>query len=79
MNVIINNINIYFINGHNNTIKVEADRSTVPDVNDICSHLVINDDLVVEYSALIERLKERVAEGQREIKEFLERYNNKNK
>jgi len=77
MKVIINNINIYFNTGYKSMINIGAGRTTVPDVNDFCSHIVVNDSVVTDDSAFLERLKERLAQSEQEVKEFLEKYNAK--
>jgi hypothetical protein len=77
MKVIINNINIYFNTGYKSTINIGTETTTVPDVNDFCSHVVVNDDVVTHDSAFLERLKERLTQSEQEVKEFLEKYNAK--
>ncbi len=78
MKVIINNINIYFNTGYKSTINIGIERTTVPDVNDFCSHIVVNDGVVTDDSAFLERLKERLTQSEQEVKDFLEKCNAKN-
>jgi hypothetical protein len=78
MKVIINNINIYFNTGYKSNINIGTERTTVPDVKDFCSHIVVNDGVVTDDSAFLERLKERLTQSEQEVKEFLEKYNAKN-
>jgi hypothetical protein len=78
MKVIINNINIYYNNGHNNTINAGDGKRARPDVNDFCSHIVVNNGVVTDDSAFLESLKKRLTQSEQEVKEFLEKYSVKN-
>ena len=78
MKVIINNINIYFNTGYKSTINIGAERTTVPDLQDFSPHIVVNDGVVTDDSAFLERLKERLTQSEQEVKEFLEKYSVKN-
>jgi hypothetical protein len=78
MEVIINNINIYFNTGYKSTINIGIERTTVPNLQDLSPQIVVNDGVVTDDSAFLERLKERLIQSEQEVKEFLEKYNAKN-
>ena len=78
MKVIINNINIYFNTGYKSTINIATERTTVPDLQDFSPHIVVNDGVVTDDSAFLERLKERLTQSEQEVKEFLAKYSAKN-
>ncbi|MES2063072.1 MAG: hypothetical protein V4456_14190 [Bacteroidota bacterium] len=75
MKVIINNINIYFNTGYKSTINIGAERPTTADIRDFSPHIVVNDGVVTDDNAFLERLKERLMQSEQEVKDFLEKYN----
>ncbi len=75
MKVIINNINIYVNSGYKGTMNFGASKTFIPDVNDFCPHIVVNDNVLPNDNALLERLKERLMQSGQELNDLIDKLN----